>query len=146
MISKSLNFTFNVTVRPREPLVLAMPPDLVDQRLQFGDHRFEFGQIGGERVLGANRLPDPVRADLAVVDASGDPVIVCTHLTEVGLHEVQRLIAHVEAGVEAERVHLRARRRPLAEGGPLVQLRPSGKELHDGARTDFDSRRSEIRT
>jgi hypothetical protein len=32
-------------------------------------------------------------------------------LSEVGLHELQRLISHVEAGVEAQRVHLRAGRR-----------------------------------
>src|SRR5260370_41108877 len=30
-------------------LVLAMPPDLVDQRLQFGGHRGEVGEVAGER-------------------------------------------------------------------------------------------------
>ena len=45
-------------------LVVAVPPDLVDQRLQFGGHRVEFGEIAGERVLRADRFPDSVRADL----------------------------------------------------------------------------------
>ena len=57
-------------------LVLAMSPDLVDQRLQFGRHGLESGEVAGKRVLGADRLPDPVRADLAVVDAPRDPVVV----------------------------------------------------------------------
>jgi hypothetical protein len=88
-----------------------MPPDLVDKRLQFDRHRLELGQIAGERVLGADGFPDPVRPDLAIIDAPRDPIIVRAGLAEVGLHERQRLIAHVEAGVEAEGVHLLARRR-----------------------------------
>ena len=88
-----------------------MTPNFVDQRLQFGDHGFEFGEVFGERGLGADRFPDPVGADLAVVDASGYQVVVRAGFAEVGLHEFRRLVAHVEAGVEAERVHLRARRR-----------------------------------
>jgi hypothetical protein len=56
-------------------------------------------------------LPAPVGADLAIVDASRYPIVVRAGLAEVGLHEFNRLIAHVEAGVEAERVHLRGRRR-----------------------------------
>jgi hypothetical protein len=39
-------------------------------------------------------------------------------LSEVGLHELQRLISHVEAGVEAQRVHLRAGRRSDAMESP----------------------------
>jgi hypothetical protein len=44
------------------------------------------------------------------------------------LHELQRLIAHIEAGVKAERVHLRARRRAdaveFADGQSFDERRP----------------------
>jgi hypothetical protein len=130
MISKSLNLTFSVTVRPRDPLVLAVAPDLVDQRLQFDRHGFEFGEVARERIFRPDRLPDPVRADLPIVDASRDPVVVRAGLAESGLHELQRLIAHVESSVEAERIHLRARRRPDAV------------EFADGQR--LDERRSHL--
>ena len=79
-----------------------MPPNLVDKRLEFGGHYLKVGEVAGKGVLGADRLPDPVRADLAVVDAPRDPVVVRAGLAEVGLHELQRLIAHIEAGVKAE--------------------------------------------
>ena len=69
MISKSLNFTFSVTVRPREPLFSQFRQTLsIDGGLQFDGH--ELRKVAGERVLGADRLPDPVRTDLSVVDAS----------------------------------------------------------------------------
>jgi hypothetical protein len=41
-------------------IVLAVPPDLVDQRLQFGEHRIELDDVVGERAIGADRLPDPI--------------------------------------------------------------------------------------
>jgi hypothetical protein len=54
MISKSLNFTLRVTVRPRAPLSSPCRPDPLDQGLQFGGHGVEFGEIGGECILGAD--------------------------------------------------------------------------------------------
>jgi hypothetical protein len=47
-----------------------VPPDLIDERRKLGDQGIEFGKIAGERVFGADRLPDPVGPDLAIVDAS----------------------------------------------------------------------------
>jgi len=47
-----------------------MPPDLVDERRELGDHGVEFGEIAGECVFGADRLPNPVGPNLASVDAS----------------------------------------------------------------------------
>lgn len=44
-------------------------PNLADERLQFGDHRIELGEIGGEGVFGSNGFPDAVGPDLAIVDA-----------------------------------------------------------------------------
>jgi hypothetical protein len=60
MISKSLNFTFNVTVRPRDPLSSQCRQDLVYQRLPFGGQGLELRQVVRERVLGSDRLADPV--------------------------------------------------------------------------------------
>jgi hypothetical protein len=54
----------------------AAPPDLVDQRLEFGDRGFELGEVAGEGVLGADRFPNPVGADLAMVDGSRYPIIL----------------------------------------------------------------------
>src|ERR1700730_17979560 len=72
-----------------------------------------------EVVLGrvARFLRNDLRAVLAIpdwrdlswhVDASGDPVVVVARVAKVGLHEFERLVAHVEAGVEPEGVHLGA--------------------------------------
>src|SRR5258708_4078588 len=91
-----------------------MPPDFVDKRLKFGNHHLEFGEVDEERVLGADGLPDPIGPDLAVIDAPGDPVVVRARLAEIGLHELERLVAHVKPGVEPERIHLCAGRRPDA--------------------------------
>jgi hypothetical protein len=66
-----------------------------------------------------------------MIDASRDPVVVRASFAEVGLHELQRLIAYVEAGVQAKGVHLRTRRR-----SDVV-------ELSDGQR--LDKRRSHFR-
>lgn len=67
------------------------------------------------------------RPDFAVIGASRDPV-VGAGLAEVGLHELQRLVADVQTGLETERVHLRARGRPdaveFADGQRLDELRP----------------------
>jgi hypothetical protein len=108
--------------------VFAVQPNLVDKRLQFGYHRLEFSQVSGECILGADRLPDPVRPDLPVVDASRDPIVVRAGLTEVGSHELQSLISHVEAGVQAERVHFRASCRPdpveFTDGQAFDERRP----------------------
>jgi hypothetical protein len=41
----------------------------------------------------ADGFPDPVRADLSVVDGSRDPVVVRAGLAEVGLHEASLLSA-----------------------------------------------------
>ena len=105
-----------------------MPPDLVDQRLQFDDHGVEVGEVGGERVFGADRFADPVGADLTVVDAPRDPIVIASGLAEIGLHEFERLVTHVEAGVEAEGVHLGAGRRPdavkLADRQVFYERRP----------------------
>jgi hypothetical protein len=35
-------------------LIFAVPPDPLDQGLQFGGHGVEFGEIGGECILGAD--------------------------------------------------------------------------------------------
>src|ERR1035441_8684049 len=43
-----------------------------------------------------------------MVDAPGNPVVVRSGFAEVGLHELKRLITHVEARVKSERVHLGA--------------------------------------
>ena len=80
----------------------AVSPDFVDQRLKFDDHGVEVGEVGGERVFGADGFADPVGANLAVVDASRDPIVIASGLAEIGLHEVERLVAHVEAGVRAQ--------------------------------------------
>ena len=111
MISKSLNFTFSVTVRPREPLSSQCRQTLSISGCSSATIALEFGEVAEERILGADRLADAVGADLPIVDASRDPVVVRAGLAEVGLHEFKRLIAHVEAGVKAERVHLRGGRR-----------------------------------
>ena len=95
-------------------LLVAVPPDLVYQRLQFGDHRFKLGKVAGESVLGADRLSYSIHADFAIIDASRYPIVVSARLAEIGLHEFERLIAHVEAGVETKGVHLGAGRRPDA--------------------------------
>jgi len=55
------------------------------------------------------------------IDAARDPVVVCAGLAETGLHELQRLISHVEARVESERVHLRGGGRQHA---PIVHPWP----------------------
>jgi hypothetical protein len=110
MISKSLNFIFSVTVRPRDPFLLAMVPDLVDQRLKFGDHRLELGKVAGKSVFCTDRLPNSVRPHLPVIDAPRDPVVVAAGFTEVCLHKLERLVSHVETGMETERVHLGAGR------------------------------------
>jgi hypothetical protein len=50
-----------------------MPPDLVDQRLQFRQHRLEFGEIVEEGVFSADRFPDSVGPNFA--DKRGRPSI-----------------------------------------------------------------------
>jgi hypothetical protein len=40
-----------------------VPPYFVDEGFELGDHGDEFGEVGRERVLGADRLPDPVWSD-----------------------------------------------------------------------------------
>jgi hypothetical protein len=39
---------------------LAVSPDLVDERLEFDDHGVEVGEVGGERIFGADGFSDPV--------------------------------------------------------------------------------------
>lgn len=122
-ISKSLNLTFNVTVLP-----FAVSPDLVDERLEFGDQGVEVDEVGGKRVFGADGFADPVGADLPVVDATRDPIVIASGLPEIGLHEVERLIAHVEAGVETQGIHLGVGRWPdaveLADGRASTNAGP----------------------
>jgi hypothetical protein len=67
-------------------------------RLQLREHRVELRKIGHEGIFSADRLSDPIGSDLAVVDASGNPIAVTPRLTEVCLHEPERLIAHIETG------------------------------------------------
>ena len=114
MISKSANFTFSVTVRPREPL-----SSQCRQTLSISG--CSSATIASNSVRSLENVfsaPTDLRIRLArtvaVVDAARDPVVVAAGLAEVRLHEVERLVAHVEAGAEPERVHLRARRRPDA--------------------------------
>jgi hypothetical protein len=56
-------------------------------------------------------FPYPVGSDGTIVNSARDPVIVGTGLSEVSIHELERLVAHVHAGENAERVHFRACRR-----------------------------------
>jgi hypothetical protein len=102
-----------------------MTPDLVDKGLELGDHDVESGEVGGERVFGAERLPDPVCADGTLVDTARDPVVVGPRLAEVGVHELERLVAHVRASEDAEGVHLRGR------GGPDAMEFADGQRLHE---------------
>ena len=53
---------------------LTVPPDLVDQRFQFGDHRIEFSEVAEERVLGTDGFADSVGPHGSLVDAARDPV------------------------------------------------------------------------
>jgi hypothetical protein len=55
MISKSLNFTWSVTVGPRLPVPSQCRQTLSMSKL--GDQGIEFAEIAGERVFGADRLP-----------------------------------------------------------------------------------------
>ena len=64
-----------------------------------------------EGVFRANGLPGSIGPDLAVVDAARNPIIVRTELSKIGLHEIERLVAHVEPRVEPQGIHLRAGRR-----------------------------------
>src|SRR5882757_2485860 len=64
----------------------------------------------GECILGADRFSDSVSSNLAVVDAARYPVVMASGLAEIGLHEFDRLVAQVEAGVETECIHLCAGR------------------------------------
>ena len=43
--------------------VLTVLPDLVDERLQLGNHGAEFDDDRRKRVLGADGFLDPVRSD-----------------------------------------------------------------------------------
>jgi hypothetical protein len=102
MISKSFNFCFRVTVRPREPFSSQCRQTFSISGRSSAGHRVELGEVHRERVLGAYGLPDPIRADFAIVDATRDPIVVRAGLAEVGLHEFERLVPHIETGVEAE--------------------------------------------
>ena len=90
---------------------LAVAPDLVDQRLELRDHDVEFGEVVGKGVFGADRFSDSVGLHGPVVDAARDPVVISAGLAEVRVHEVERLVSHVQTGEDAERIELRSRRR-----------------------------------
>ena len=50
-----------------------------------------------------------IGADGTVVDPARNPVVVGARFAEIGVQELQRLIANVYSGEEAQAVHLRAR-------------------------------------
>ena len=68
---------------------LAMPPNLVDQRLELGDHRIEVFQVGDKRVFGADGFADLVGTDRAVVDTARDPVVVGAGFAEVSCRKAR---------------------------------------------------------
>jgi hypothetical protein len=51
---------------------------------------------------------NPVGSDLAIIDPSRDPVIVRAGVAEICLHELERLVTHVQTGEWSELIHLRA--------------------------------------
>ena len=89
--SKSANFTLRVTVRPHVPFVFAMSPDLVDQRLQFGQHRLKLGEVAEEGVFSADGFPNPVGADSRLRRRPARPVVIAFGFPEVCPHEFERL-------------------------------------------------------
>ena len=105
-----------------------MSPHLVDQRLQFREHYLKLCEVICEGVFRANGFPDSVGPHLAIVDAARNPIIVRTGLSKIGLHEIERLVAHVEASVKPEGIHLYAGRRSdavkFADGQGFNKRRP----------------------
>ena len=69
-------FDFQRHGPPTRSSALATAPDLFHDRLQRVARRIEGEEVGGEGVLRADRLPDPIGANRPFVDPARDPVIV----------------------------------------------------------------------
>jgi hypothetical protein len=92
---------------------------------------FEVAEVGRKRIFRTDRLPNSVGAYRLLVDTTRDPVVEGTGLAEIRVHELERLIAHIEAGEDAQAVHFRACGRanavkfadgqPFDEGGPHLR-------------------------
>ena len=66
------------------------------------------------RCFPPDRLADAVGADLPLIDATRDPIIVGAGLTEVLLKEGQGLDPQIEASCDASPIHFCRRRRSNA--------------------------------
>src|SRR5450631_1975188 len=120
-------------VRRQARFGLAKRPDKPEPSTSRSWRRGVLGAAAGPGVVGGRFSPSRC---LAVVDAPGDPVVISDRLAEIGLHEIVRLVAHVEASAEA--VHSSSRgRRPDA-------IKFAGRQSLDERRLHLHRRNDEL--
>jgi len=81
-----------------------------------------------KRAFGADGPSDSVGTYRTLVNPPRDPVIIRPSFPKIGVHELERLIAHIHAGEDAKAMHLRTGRRSdsmeFADWAILNEARP----------------------
>ena len=113
------------------------PPDGLADPVELGGHRALVGQVGHERVLGADRLVGAVGLDLAVADAAGEVVIIFARAAEIVGEEGEALGPEVGAGDDAEPRHLLRRLR--ADAVEALDRQRGDEGLASGGRDDAEA-------